>query len=74
MELVKIDSRVAMETPAQVVFERDGVKVTRCLIPQTYTEAGVLFFVDRDNGDSFGSYPNKQAAIEAAKLHRALPQ
>lgn len=73
MELVDIDSRVAMETPSELVYTQGDIKIRRCLIPQTPTVSGVLFFVDRDNGDALGSYHTLDLAIDAAK-HRMLPR
>jgi len=68
-QYIKISSEAAMNTPSEVVYTDENFIVSKSLIPSTYTEAKVCFFIDTEN-DSYGSVASLEDAVERIKMVR----
>lgn len=58
-EMVNIDSRTAMETPADVYFKKGTISAYSCLIPETHQVAKRVHFVSGDGGEEYGQFTNQ---------------
>lgn len=63
-ETVRIDHVEAMNTPSDIVYESETVRVYKTLIPYDYDNAHIIFFVTGVNGDEFGQFGDEEKAIE----------
>lgn len=64
---IKINSDTAMNTPSEILFDNNGVYVSKTLIPQTHEYSEIVYFVSGANGDEFGQFNNAADAIKKAE-------
>ncbi len=63
---VKIGHQAAMDTPANIYLNLNGVKAYSSLIPECYEYAKEVHFVSDEQGNEFGQFENKDLALTKA--------
>lgn len=70
-EFVNIASDEAMNTPSEVVYEDENFTVSKTLIPNTYTQAKVCYFIDSKNDEAYGSVVSLEEAKQRIEQIKA---
>lgn len=62
-----------LKYPSITVASGHGVYTQKCFIPYTHETTKVVYFVNGENGDSYGQYATLDEAIAQHEFIKSLP-